>query len=128
MNASALLLVWSLTLGGAPRNISLMQDTSKFLYVQQGKQIFTNVGARLEYKGILYAGGESKIFAKPQSYDFSPSFGEFTFSAGAKYRGIEIGYTHRCMHPIKTAGEESTGFYQGSDEVFVKFTGKAQIF
>lgn len=69
------------------------------------------------------------------SYGFSPDHDTFTFIAGLKYKGIELGYLHRCRHPVfpfqfvekAEYGEANTLLENVYSEVYLKFQGKLEI-
>ena len=127
MNPETLLLLWSLTLGGVPRGALLSQDSASYQFVDYGRQAYTDLNMRLMYRQTLYVGGSSKIMVKSGDYDLKPTSGLFSLSLGLKTKGLEIGYIHECTHPVFSSSKSGTVFYDGSDKVFVKLSGLANV-
>ena len=69
------------------------------------------------------------------SYGFSPDHDTFTFIGGIQYKGMEIGYLHRCRHPVfpyqfveKEKHKETISLLENSySEVYLKFQSKLEI-
>lgn len=51
---------------------------------------------------IFYVGASIKTFMKPKSgkHAFSPERVDYWFRLGMRYKSIEIGFRHLCVHPI----------------------------
>ena len=74
---------------------------------------------------FLGANTENQFF-KPQFKDwtFSPWQDTFTFVAGVRVVGIEVGFEHQCTHPIVFSQNENTSKYISSyDKIYIRTTG-----
>jgi hypothetical protein len=76
--------------------------------------------------GWFFAGGAIRTDILPNSLgNYDPHWATYDFSAGIRIREIEIGYRHRCTHPIQTylTGQHllQTPVVEGSyDEFYVR--------
>ncbi len=53
--------------------------------------------------GWVFAGGSVRTDMQPNSVgNYNPHWATYDFSAGIRFREVEIGYRHRCTHPIQT--------------------------
>ncbi len=72
-------------------------------------------------------------FIEGDRIGFSPDHDEYSFMIGVKTENIEIGYKHKCYHPIYPYSEKYNFINQvtvleGSfDEVYIKFNTKVDL-
>jgi len=79
-------------------------------------------------KNQFYVGAESENqFFKHQFSDWtmSPYQDTFDFHAGIRFIGIELGFDHRCVHPvIFSQNYETSKIFSSFDKVHVKISGE----
>lgn len=55
--------------------------------------------------------------------NFNPNFANYTIDFNAKYKYVQAGYRHQCIHPIlNTANYFNAQMFGGYDKIYVKFT------
>ena len=59
---------------------------------------------------------------------FSPFFSAYSFKAGARFGGFEIGYIDECTHPTLTDDQHPTLFYDGWAGFYITFKGSMKLF
>lgn len=82
---------------------------------------------------IFTIGGGLKITETfNDNHGFTPLSTVYDLKASYKYKHIEIGFNHSCMHPIYAYIEDPSilGYkFEGSyQEVFIKFSGSNKLF
>ena len=113
-----LILLYFLELGYAPYYGSL-NGSEKF---QDQNIFYINVETEIVVLGRLFFGGTVKTYIndKPGDYKFSPFEADYLFKAGLRYKNIEVGFRHFCLHPVRPMEMyyEPQGSNDGSYEEF----------
>ncbi len=79
----------------------------------------------------LFIGGSAETWESPTgSIYFAPSEAFYSFSAGLRLSGFEIGYRHECDHPIVNSWSDSVlnGYGANRDEFYLSYRGSIKIF
>lgn len=132
MNIAALFMLWELSIGGFACGNRVLEYRGMAIGQEFGGEKYADLGARLEWGGLIYVGGNARINSRVGGYALSPTSGSFGLGAGITWRCLELGWRHECTHPI---GEYEDGdhpllvtrFYSGSDEIFFRISGRSNI-
>jgi len=77
-------------------------------------------------KNMIFIGAEteSQFAPHPGRLQFSPWQDAFTFNAGVRVIGIELGYQHQCIHPVVVQDRpETSKYFSGFDKIYAKVSG-----
>ena len=94
-----LILLYFIELGYSPFYGSLNTND----YLQDQNIYYINMDAEVIILDHLFIGGAVKTYFndKSDSYMFSPFEADYLFKAGLRYKNIEIGFKHFCLHPVR---------------------------
>jgi hypothetical protein len=130
-----LVLAYALTFGFVPQDVFVFYtppDTTSY-NINSNQQFSVDMAAELRIAGIGYVGGDIRIYEwmnEAAFLDFWPNRGAFSFRAGLRFGGLEIGYEHYCTHPIAPYlpyFHYDLKWDGGYDEFHVKLTGESVI-
>jgi hypothetical protein len=89
---------------------------------------YVAVDAELRYGALFVGGGieNQQYFSSvtPMSPAFTPFRAIYSASAGARYRGIEVGWRHFCDHPVRSLGSPDTPIQKAESRIYIKYEGK----
>lgn len=104
---------------------SIQQDNATRAEFELGLDLFNMVH--------LYTGEGTMQVADPNIFDWFPY--TQTYYLGAEYHHefdeklcISAGVNHRCQHPLNAWGEQKSNFNSARTEIYVKVSGKLDIF
>lgn len=128
MNWLAILFV--LEAGMVPMNSWAFFDQGECEVVRQEEPgYYTDLQADVVLVEHVFLGGGVRTDMRPSSIDnWIPHWTAYDFRAGLRFDRLEIGFRHRCNHPIQTYAWREGGSKMPSaegayEEVYVRFEG-----
>ena len=94
-----LILLYFIELGYAPYYGTLNNSVQ----LQDENIFYINLDAEVVMLDYLFIGGSVKTYInnKPDDYKFMPFESDYMFRAGLRYKNIEAGFRHFCLHPVR---------------------------
>lgn len=123
-----LTLLFSFEAGVVPNNAWYLYEAHEW-YEPDRVGYYTLIELEAQV-GWVFAGGAVRTDIQPNSLgNYNPHWATYDFSAGLRVREVEIGYRHRCTHPIQTyvynQGYLQNPVVEGSyDEVYLRISGR----
>lgn len=101
--------------------------STKFNSINFDKMLYTEIGGKVYLLKYVYLGGSSICYMYPvyNTINFFPTYMSFQVDAGFTFDKIEIGYKHRCSHPMVPSLYfiEPLSYVDSSyDKVFVRYS------
>jgi hypothetical protein len=125
-----LAFVFAFQLGCAPNVIMSMYDPPPSVILQES-EIIISFDAEIRAWDLLYVGGNVSVpMWKVSGITFFPNELQSIFKAGLRYKGIEIGWSHLCVHPVVPylPLSETKILWEGNyDEFHLKFSGEVHF-
>jgi hypothetical protein len=122
---SWLVVLFAIEAGLMPSNDwYLYQEHELFEQDQPGYYNALEVDAELW--GWAFVGGTLRTDMTSDSFtNYNPHWVTYNFTAGARWKAFEIGWRHRCSHPIQTyvynSGDYKDPIVEGSyDEIYAR--------
>ena len=79
------------------------------------------------YDFVFVGGSYTSQFVKGEQM-FKPIMDTFEFSAGLRHKidgvTVELGYYHKCVHPVLSIDDGSRSLYGGKDKVYLEVSNK----
>ncbi len=77
----------------------------------------------------IFIGGVIKTYIndKPDDYTFSPFEADYLFKAGLRYKNLEVGFKHFCLHPVRPYEmyyEPQGSTDSGYEEFYIRISNK----
>lgn len=121
-----LALVFALELGALPSGGFLMYDPPA--YQDWTGSGYTELSASVELAKTLYAGGGVRTTVLSDgSLNFWPEGAYYYFTAGVRWKGIEIFWRHYCIHPVvpylPLTGDVRQVWEGSYDEIGIRISG-----
>lgn len=94
---------------------------------------YTDLEAELRFlNGAAFVGGSIKTEMQKaaENFSFLPESSTYSFRAGLRFDGFEIGWLHVCAHPTLPyyyALEPVISFDRAYDDVYIRFSGSVPI-
>ena len=88
---------------------------------------YTDLSCEVVLWDTLFAGGGVRTYVVPShGIHFSPRNSVFDFTAGLQWRMLEVGWRHRCFHPMMPYSPilEVHGIEGGYDELYFRIEGR----
>jgi hypothetical protein len=76
----------------------------------------------------LFAGGTVGTWESSDGNLFAPWESLYTFNAGFRYAGFELGYMHECDHVTLSVGDPMLGLPSNKDEFYVSYRSRIKVF
>lgn len=96
-----LALIFAFEMGMTPGNGWYLYEANE-LYEPGAVGYYTTLEAELE-AGPVFVGGSLRTDMQPNSLtNYNPHWVTYDFNAGLRFDPFEVGYRHRCSHPIQT--------------------------
>jgi hypothetical protein len=98
-----LILAMSLEGGIIPTaDVALFSLPTEQTIIQTNPSFYTDMACRLEIWKYFYIGGgmTSYQWGIKNNLSNSPFRMDFDFEIGEKWKCLELGYKHRCIHPV----------------------------
>ena len=99
-----LLFMFMLEVGFLPQGDLVMYDSMALDRIYPVRNYgYTELQVELQAFGLVFVGGGVKtmIFNHPdQGMSFFPYGANYNVNAGLRFRGIEVGWRHYCIHPV----------------------------
>ncbi len=94
-----ILLLFALEIGYAPYYASVNADT----YLKDRNIFYVTMEAEVDILKYLFIGGTVKTYVndKPNDYKFTPFEADYILETGLRYKNIELGFKHFCLHPVR---------------------------
>ena len=94
-----LILLYFLELGYAPYYGTLNNSVQ----LQDENIFYVNMDVELVTFDYFFIGGAVKTYVndKPGDYKFMPFESDYMFRVGFRYKNIEAGFKHFCLHPVR---------------------------
>ena len=62
---------------------------------------YTELDAEIQLFRYIFAGGMMRTYMVPaEGINFSPRYNIYDFRAGLRWQMLEVGWRHRCFHPM----------------------------
>lgn len=101
-----LLFMFMLEVGFLPQGDLVMYNSETIAEVYPVQWLgYTDLGMEIQLGNILFVGGGVKtmLFAHPSdvlNVGFFPYGAQYRVNAGIRFRGVEVGFRHYCIHPV----------------------------
>ena len=121
-----LALLFSLEMGYAPQYQSLNVIRFDNDFIQNENVYYITMDTEVILFDYFFIGGSVKTFIQPknESYQFLPIENDYLFKAGLRFKNIEAGFRHLCIHPVDNSGISSQGkSFGGYEEFYIKISG-----
>jgi hypothetical protein len=98
-----ILLLFALELGYSPLYESLNSTPLGTENIRIENNIYITLETEIKIKNIFFIGGSVKTYFNPmiKSKTFWPFENNYMFKTGLRYKNLEIGFRHLCLHPVK---------------------------
>lgn len=122
-----LILLYFIELGYSPfyNNLNVISDDYEYIRNENVYYVELNVEAIIF--DHLFIGGSTKTFIQPNVVDnsFSPIENDYLFRTGLRYKNLEVGFNHLCVHPSDNFGVASQGkSYGGYQEIYIRISNE----
>lgn len=98
-----LILLYFLELGYSPFYDSRNASEIDNIRIRNESIYYITLDAELILFNHIFIGGAVKTYFQNDASDYSyfPFESDYLFKAGFKYKNIEIGFKHFCLHPVR---------------------------
>ena len=111
-------------IGYAPMGIAGQYDVPE----SDGKCLYSDLGIEFKILDLFFIKGATKTYFIFDEFHGFPFFAYYSFGAGIRFNGIEIGYNHKCLHPV-ISNQNNIGNTNSYDEIYFKIqTNDIKIF
>ena len=120
-----LILLYFLELGYSPFYNSLNVLPEDYEYIKDDNVYYVNFNAEVLMFNHLFIGGSTKTYIQPNNKenDFYPVQNDYQLNAGIRYKNIEIGMIHLCIHPGDSVDMQPIGkSYSGYEEFYIRLS------
>lgn len=123
-----LALFFLIEAGIAPKTGLVLYETADV--VESPLIGYTHLDATIELFGVAFFGGGVKTIVQPteSAFNFFPNNSIYDFRAGLHYKGLELGWRHKCFHPVypyvSFLDAKLVGIEGSYDEWYLQFSGK----
>lgn len=88
--------------------------------------LYVDIGTRLYAFNYFFSGGSVLTYMMINTKDTAmfPFYTSYSFNAGLTFGAIEIGYEHRCSHPVAAVAYIQEPLFKvdsSSDKVYIKY-------
>lgn len=118
---SWLILLYAIELGFAP----VYQSTNVIPGIEQ--VYYIDMDVEIIVQNFFFVGGDWKTYFQPceAGHSFYPVEARYTFNTGLRYKNIEIGFEHQCIHPVVSGGADLLRErYGGHEEIYIRISNK----
>lgn len=115
-------LNYTLIIGYMPCNSIHIYEAE---YMKESYEFFSVLEAEILINDLFFIGGKTEtLFHAKEINNYIPYCVDFSFNAGLRYKLFEIGFIHRCIHPIFTYSiERQPVKYEGGfEKIYFKFS------
>lgn len=97
-----LILLYFIELGYSP----FYESANKFVdfsYIKNENVYFITLDIEAELLKYIFIGGAVKTYFQDRinSKSYLPFEADYLFKAGLRYKNIELGFRHLCLHPVR---------------------------
>ena len=124
-----LILLYFLQIGYSPAYESLNVNENGNMLIQNENIYHITFDAEVVMFDYLFIGGATKTYFKdiPDNHSYYPFESDYLFKAGLRYKNIEAGFRHFCLHPVRPyemyyQPQESTN--ASYEEFYIKIKGE----
>ncbi len=97
-----LILVYFIELGYSPfyQSLNVMEESSR---INAENIYYITLDAEIVILDHSFIGGAVKTYFQDQidSKSYYPFEADYLFKAGLRYKNIEVGFRHFCLHPVR---------------------------
>lgn len=124
-----LILLYFLELGYSPFYGSMNVTPIDNVRIEDPNIYYINMDVEVIVFEYLFVGGGMKAYIQPikDNYSSHPFEMDYLFKAGLRYKGIEVGFRHFCLHPVRPyemyyqpQGSTDSGY----EELYIRLTNK----
>jgi len=97
-----LILLYFIELGYSPfyESRNVMDDVTTRIRTE--KTYYITLDSEVVLLGHLFIGGAVKTYIhNTNSYDFMPFESDYLFKGGLRFKNLELGFRHFCLHPVR---------------------------
>ena len=98
-----LILLYFLELGYAPfyQSLNVLPVDNK--KIKNESVMYITIDAEIIVLEHLFIGGAVKTYFQDDATDYSyiPVEADYLFKAGFRYKNLELGFRHLCLHPVR---------------------------
>ena len=130
MSGSVLLLSWLLSAGTMSYQLGVQQGDILAGYQAPPSTFATTLGVEaLFFKTFFFSVSVTTWETTHGGLSFNPAESLYTFSAGARTHGVEIGLRHECDHiTLSSFDGAANGFMANKTELYVSVSGSFSPF
>jgi hypothetical protein len=98
-----LILLYFLELGYSPFYESLNSISEEYSYIKNESVFYITLDAEIILFDYLFIGGAVKTYFqdKINEKSYIPFESDYLFKAGLRYKNLEVGFRHFCLHPVR---------------------------
>lgn len=99
-----LIILYFIELGYSPFYDSLnVTPENNNSIIRDESVMYINLSMEIELFKYIFVGGMAKNYfqRKDNNYSFHPFEVDYLFKAGLRYKNIELGFRHFCLHPVR---------------------------
>jgi len=98
-----IILLYFLELGYSPFYGSLNSLPVEEIQIVNENVYYIILDAEVIILDYLFIGGAVKTYFQDQADDYSyhPFESDYLFKAGLRYKNLELGFRHLCLHPVR---------------------------
>ncbi len=98
-----LILLYFIELGYSPfyKSLNVLPVDNKL--IMNESVMYITLDAEIVFLGNLFIGGAVKTYFQDDATDYSyiPFEADYLFKAGYRYKNLELGFRHFCLHPVR---------------------------
>jgi hypothetical protein len=130
MSGGVLLLSWLLSVGSLNLQQAVQQGGTLAGYQSPANTFSTTLGVEALVLSYVFISASVTTYETWRSgFSFAPSQSLYTFSAGARTHGVEIGIRHECDHiTLSSFDGIPNAFMANRTEVYVSVSGSFSPF
>ena len=126
-----LALAYLLSVGSLDYSGIMVSPNGSTNYQTPANTYQTTLGAEAQlFNNHIFAGGTVQTWESSLGTGlFSPAESLYTFNAGLRFKGFELGYRHECDHiTLSDFNAKLQGFAGNRTEVYFSYIGHVKVF
>ena len=97
-----LILLYFIELGYSPFYESLNVYDNYYSRIESENVLYINLDVEIRILDYIFVGGAVKTYMHgTDNYNFWPFESDYLFKAGLRFKNLEVGFRHFCLHPVR---------------------------